>query len=108
MVTKFFYVSVFQFTFFLSLLLIGCNQNKVLDEEKFIKVYTDIIIATDTAFINSKSNEKIINQVLIRNDVTIGDYKMTIQHYNQDPEKWEQFFSKAIAYLELKRKNSLK
>jgi len=86
----------------------GCNQNKIIDEEKFIKIYTDIIIAADTASDKTHSKDEIRNSVFTKHKVTLNDYKSTLQYYNQNSERWEKFFSKAITYLEEKRRKAAK
>ena len=86
----------------------GCNQNKIIDEEKFIQVYTDIIFASDTISEKSLSKDEIINRVLANHKVTLDDYKSTVQYYNQQSERWEKFFSKAITYLDEKRRKAEK
>jgi hypothetical protein len=86
----------------------GCNQNKIIEEEKFIKIYTDIIIANDTTSGISQLKDAVIKKVLSKYSVSLDDYKATIQYYNQDSERWEKFFAKALANLEEKRKVSVK
>ena len=86
----------------------GCDQNKIVEEKKFIKIYTDIIIANDTTSGTSQLKDAVIKKVLVKYNVTLDDYKSTIQYYNQDSERWEKFFAKAIANLEEKRKDSAK
>ena len=88
------------------LLSSGCDQNKVIEEGKFIEIYTDIIIAKDTTSGKSQTKDAVIKGVLAGHNVTFDDYKSTVQYYNQDSERWEKFFSKATSYLEAKRKNS--
>jgi hypothetical protein len=84
----------------------GCEENKVIDEEKFINIYTDIIIARDTTSLssNQESENVIINAVLKKWGATPEDYQETIKYYNQESSRWEDFFSKAIKHLEEKRK----
>lgn len=88
----------------------GCNHTKTIDEKKFIEIYTDIIIAKDTTSIKeiSASDNSIIKDVLEHHNVTIEEYKVTVDYYNQESERWEKFFSKAIKYLEEKRKDASK
>lgn len=102
---SFFIIFFFAFIIFLSF---SCDQNKIIEEQKFIKIYTDIIIAKDTTFGTSQSKDAVIKGVLAKYSVTLDDYKSTVQYYNLDSERWEQFFAKAITYLEEKRKGSAK
>lgn len=101
----YFIIIILTFIFFLSS---GCEQNKVIEEGKFIEIYTDIIIAKDTTSGNSQSKDAVIKNILAKYKVTLDDYKNTVQYYNQDSERWEKFFAKAIAYLEETRKDSAK
>lgn len=109
MIIKIIYFSVeITFLAFIFFLSTDCDQNKIIEEEKFVKIYTDIIVAEDTTSASSKSKDDIIKEVLSKHNETITDYKITIQFYNQESERWEKFFSKAIAYLEAKRQKVVK
>jgi len=109
MVTKIIYpfigIIIIVCTLFLS---IGCERNKIIEEEKFVKIYTDIIIANDTISNTSQLEDAVIKSVLSKHNVTLDDYKSTIQYYNQDSERWEKFFAKAVSNLEKKKKGSAK
>jgi hypothetical protein len=87
-------------------LITGCNQNKIIDEDKFIVIYSDLIIAKDTTSSQLQSSDAILKKILARNKIELADYKATVDYYNQDSQRWESFFSKTIAYLEKKRKES--
>lgn len=87
-------------------LIAGCNQDRIIDEEKFIVIYSDFIIAKDTTSSQAQSTDAILKKILAKNKIELTDYKATIQYYNQDSQRWESFFSKTIAYLEKKRKSS--
>jgi len=86
----------------------GCNQSKIIEEEKFIEVYTDMIIASDTTSEAINPKDEILKKILRKHNITFDDYKEAIQYYNQESQRWEKFFTKAIAYLEQKRKDSTK
>lgn len=107
MITNHFYFSfIITFIVFIIFLSSGCNQNKIIEEEKFIQIYTDIIITKDSTSGSSQSKDAIIKNVLVKYDVTLDDYKTTVQYYNQESERWEKFFAKAIAYLEERKKKT--
>ena len=93
---------------FLLFLLPGCNQNKIIQEEKFIEIYTDIIIAKDTVSETAQAKDAVIKGVLTKYNITLDDYKTTVEYYNRDSERWEKFFAQAITYLEKKRQKSAK
>ena len=79
----------------------GCSKSH-LDEDKFIIVYTDIIMAQDTLG-RRNSLDYIKRTVFKRNNISEQEYDMTLKYYNDDPVRWEQFFDKAIVYLEKKK-----
>ena len=84
----------------------GCDQSEVIEEEKFIRVYTDVIIAIDTTSLTAESTNSLLIRILKKHNTTLDNYKSTLEFYNQDSERWEKFFAKAIARLEEKRKIS--
>jgi hypothetical protein len=81
-------------------ILIGvqsCKKSSAIDEKKFVKIYTDMIIMQDTS---SLSQPIIKEKVLKKFSVSENDYNNTIKFYNNDPEKWQTFFDSVIVYIE--------
>ncbi|NWF89247.1 MAG: DUF4296 domain-containing protein [Ignavibacteriaceae bacterium] len=85
------------------LFLTGCDQK--IDEEKFVAVYSDLLIAKDTISYSGYSEDDLLKQILKKHDVKFAEYEATISYYNEDSERWEGFFDKAAAYLEEQRKS---
>ena len=81
-------------------LLASCSDNPPVKEEKFVKIYVDMLIAQDSTGSNGKQLEVIKRKVLKKYSVSETDYNSTLKFYNDDPKKWAEFFDKAIAYLE--------
>jgi hypothetical protein len=79
----------------------GCKTEGVIEEEKFVKVYADLLIAGDTASVDSAKS-----RVFNRYNISSGDYKTTVDYYNSNPGKWEPFFDKVIAHIEELKKDS--
>ena len=85
---------------------LSCSKKSTIDEDKLIKVYADLLIIQDTTNAENYSLDSIRTVVLDRYDLTLPEYKEMISAYNKDPKKWEEFFDKAISYVnELKVKN---
>lgn len=84
---------------FTLLFISGCKP-KHIDENKFIKIYTDIIIMKDST---GNTTENVKGEVFKKYNITSKDYESTLKYYNEDPERWDTFFEKAIAYLESQR-----
>jgi len=93
------------FLIMVSVFFIGCrNDDIVEDENKFAAVYVDLVIVNekyqgDTLLINSKSDS-----VYKAHGITGDQYKSTIDYYQENPERWKQFFDKAESYLREKKK----
>ena len=88
------------------LLISSCSEEEVIPEEKFIHVYVDLMIVQDTTRSKPLTLDSLKEIVFTKHDITSGLYNKTIAKYNSSPEDWEEFFDKAIAYLEeLKTKN---
>ena len=96
------------FIFFLSVQWGGCTRSYRIDEDKFVKVYTDIIIAQDTANADNKQLDSIKGKIFGRYGITKAQYDSTLSFYNSNPEKWEKFFDKTIKYVEDLRDRSNK
>jgi Domain of unknown function (DUF4296) len=85
---------------FLLLLLLsfgGCSHK--INEDKFILIYSDLVIAQDTLRDNNNL-EEIKNTVFKKYNVSEREYSETLNYYNSDPRKWEAFFNKTISHLE--------
>jgi Domain of unknown function (DUF4296) len=75
----------------------GCTHK--INEDKFILVYSDLVIAQDTIK-NNNNISTIKNTVFRKYNVTEKEYTETLNYYNSDPRKWEPFFNKTISHLE--------
>ena len=84
-----------------SLLLDSCSQKKGIPEDKFVKIYCDLLIAQDTT---RAMNDTMRKEIFDRYSITAAEYNSTIQQYNSDPKKWDKFFDRAINYLQELRK----
>ncbi len=91
-----------------SLFIEGCSHSRRIDEDKFVKIYTDIVIAQDTANANKNQIDEIKSKVFNRYDVTPALYDSTLSYYNSNPQRWEKFFDKTIKYVEGLRDRSKK
>ena len=97
-------------TLFISIILFqGCEKEaKVIPEEKFIKVYVDLLILQDTTSTDSLSLDSLKTLVFKNHNVSTEEYDETIRYYNSEPKKWEEFFDKAITYAEELKKEDEK
>jgi hypothetical protein len=71
-----------------------------------VLIYTDLLIAQDTTFVNETNLDSLISSVLKRYDVSEDEYEKTIEYYNEDIKRWEGFFDKVTARLESLSKSS--
>lgn len=84
----------------------GCSSKKIIDQDKFVKIYADLIIAQDTTNAAVKNNNTLKEEILKRYNVTDSEYKETVSYYNQNPKEWQTFFNKVIEYIgKLKKKS---
>jgi len=83
-----------------TLLFVACDSEPPIPEEKFIKVYIDLLIQKDTSSSGQISVDSIKSLAFSRHGISVRDYEETIAYYNSYPDKWEEFLDKAIAYVE--------
>jgi len=86
--------------FLLSAFIFSCSKDDIIPEDKFIKIYIDILVAQDTLSDNSISNDSLKTLILQKYNVTDSLYTKTIEYYNYNPDKWENFFEDAIKQVE--------
>ena len=95
-----YHFSILIFLILIFVFVTACDNNTVIPEEKFIHVYVDLMIVQDTTRTNPLPLDSLKEIVFTRHDITSELYDKTIAKYNSSPEEWEEFFDKAIAFLE--------
>jgi hypothetical protein len=78
-----------------------------MDENKFMRVYIELISFPDTVYGNKDSFESYKQSVLNKHNISKEDYKEMIDYYNSNPELWEEFFQKAIKYVETRNDTTI-
>jgi hypothetical protein len=91
-----------------SLLLSACDKGPAIPEEKFIKVYVDLLIVQDTTTAETISLDSIKTLVFTKHNISSEQYDETINYYNSQPEKWAAFFDSATVYVERLKKGTEK
>ena len=86
--------------FLLTTFIFSCSKDNILPEDKFIKIYIDILVAQDTLSDSSISNDSLKTLILGKYNVTDSVFTKTIEYYNYNPDKWEIFFEDAIKRVE--------
>jgi Domain of unknown function (DUF4296) len=94
--------------FLLIFILSGCSNKQAIQEDKFVKIYTDIIIAQDTSNAGGAELERIKQEVFKKYNINEKQYTNTLDYMNSKPERWEKFFNDAISYVEKMKKQSRK
>jgi hypothetical protein len=82
------------------LLLFGCKNNEVIEQDKMVLIYTDLLIAQDTSVVNEKNLDSLRTMIFSRYSVSESEYDNTIEYYNEETERWEEFFSRITTHLE--------
>ncbi|MDO8549558.1 MAG: DUF4296 domain-containing protein [Ignavibacteria bacterium] len=91
---------IFFFLFIPSIFIFNCADGKKIDQDKLVLIYTDLLIAQDTASLDDKSVDSLRQAVLQKYNVTEKEYVNTIAYYNEDLKRWEEFFDKVTAHIE--------
>jgi len=92
--------TLFYLASLLSILMTACDKKPPIPEEKFIKVYVDLLIVQDTTSADSLSLDSMKTIVFTRHNISTEQYDETINYYNSQPEKWVAFFDSATSYAE--------
>lgn len=92
--------------FIISVFFAGCRNDDIVDDEnKFAAVYVDLVMVNeqfqgDTTVIHAKTDS-----IFRTHGVTEEQYRTTLKYYEENPEKWKEFFQRAESYLKEKRRN---
>jgi hypothetical protein len=89
---------------FLLLFILACDKGPPIQEEKFIKVYVDLLIVQDTTTAETFPLDSIKTLVFTKHNISSEQYDETISYYNSRPEKWAAFFDSAKVYVERLKK----
>jgi hypothetical protein len=84
----------------LFLLFFSCSKEKIITQDKLVQIYSDMLIAQDTVSLSSAGLDSLREAVLKKYNVTDELYKKTLDYYNRDSDRWEDFFNKVIAHVE--------
>jgi len=78
----------------------SCKDQPRIPEDKFIRVYVDLLIIHDSSSVQNLSLDSLKQAIFQKHETTEELYQNTIDYYNETPQKWEAFFDKATAYVE--------
>jgi len=81
-------------------LFISCEEKPPVEENKFVKVYAELISAPDSISVDSTKYYEYKKEVFSDFNLTEKDYEQTIEFYNKDPKRWEDFFNKVVKHIE--------
>lgn len=93
--------------YFLSFVFItACEKSSPpIEEKKFIKVYSEMVFMQDTSFLAQKI---IMEKVLEKYKIKSNEFEQTVEYYNQEPVRWQDFFDKVTSYIDSLKLNQTK
>lgn len=80
------------------------NKADSVNQQKFIKVYTELIKLSEHFPSQSQEYQDSASKILTKFNFTKKDFLNHLSYYNQNPGRWENFFQ--AAYDTLKQNNS--
>lgn len=84
----------------ISLLIYGCKSNLRIDEDNFVNLYADLLVAREMYRGNDSAYIKARDSIYTAYNVNHFMVEQTLQYYNSDTEKWKKFFEKVVRRLE--------
>lgn len=82
--------------------IFSCKEKPPVDENKFMFVYIDLISFPDSLHKKPEMLEEYKDIIFNHYGINREEYLKMIEYYNSKPELWDQFFQKAIKYVETK------
>jgi hypothetical protein len=96
-------VLAYGFILLLAFSFTACTD-KTIDHDKFIDAYVDLRIAEDTVRSDNYDIQKLQEEVFKKHGITEEQYNATFKYFNDNPERWEEFYKKAIARVDTLKK----
>ncbi|MGQ9798016.1 MAG: DUF4296 domain-containing protein [Ignavibacterium sp.] len=81
-------------------IFISCEEKPSVEEDKFVKVYVELISAPDSISVDSTKFFDYKKKVFSNFNLTEKDYEQTVKFYNKDPKRWGDFFNKVVKHIE--------
>lgn len=93
------------------IILYGCSKNgAVKDYKKFAAIYVDILLVQEMNKGDYKTIHQKRNEIYAKYGINEEQFVKTIMYYNQDSERWGEFFgevNKRIAELKKSKSSRL-
>lgn len=88
LICKYYSVLIY-LTFFLTFFFIGCSkvEKKILPEEKFIEILTDVMIVDNLA-IPQHEKLALLQTLFKKHEITAEQFSFTKQHYKENADFW--------------------
>jgi hypothetical protein len=80
--------------------LSSCKSNSKIDEQVFVNLYADLLIAKEMNRGNDSNYIKARDSIYAVYKVDHFMVQRTLDYYNSDTEKWKNFFQKVVRRLE--------
>jgi hypothetical protein len=80
--------------------LSSCKSNSKIDEQVFVNLYADLLIAKEMNRGNDSDYIKVRDSIYAVYKVDHFMVQRTLDYYNSDTEKWKNFFQKVVRRLE--------
>lgn len=84
----------------LSISILSCKSNYRIDENNFVNLYADLLVAKEIYRGNDSGYIKARDSIYTVYNVNHFMVQRTLEYYNSDVEKWKQFFEKVVRRLE--------
>lgn len=93
--------------FLLLISLYSCSDQKVIrDEEKFAAFYVDLLISSEKSSGDLNLVKAERQKIFAKYDITMEQFKATLNYYSEKPDRWKEFFDKVNLRLTAMRKNN--
>lgn len=91
------------FSFVLIFFFAACSSEQIIDDEKFVEIYSEVLLAQTLEGGDPETTSKILEKICKRFNISIEQYESTVNFYKADYKGWDLFFEKVITILEKKK-----
>lgn len=93
----------FVFSFVVILIFASCSSEQIIEDEKFVEIYSEVLLAQTLEGGDPETTSKILEKICKQHNITVEQYESTVNFYKADYKGWELFFEKVVKILEKKK-----
>jgi len=84
--------------------LAGCSKDEVDDTDKFIDVYSEMLVISANKTLTDSIRKQQVDSLLVANKYTVDEFKEITDNYANNPSKWKDIYKEIVEKIDAKKR----